>query len=132
MKYIFAFLSLSSFLFAVPDEELSNETLRTPIKEENNQEVAFLEKDILSFPLPEKEIEAPLQTTPKIQTKSVWLTTGLSYLFPGLGHLYLNDLMTAGGLSGSYSVGLSAIKLNSSDDSFFFSSIVATQSIWSY
>ena len=66
--------------------------------------------DPLESTLPIMPLQTDLQLpTPHFQPppyKSPFLAVGLSVIFPGLGHVYLGDMQTAGGLMGSTGLGL--------------------------
>ena len=66
--------------------------------------------DPLESTLPIMPLQTDLQLpTPHFQPppyKSPFLAVGLSVIFPGLGHVYLGDMQTAGGLIGSAGLGL--------------------------
>jgi len=59
--------------------------------------------------------------------KQVWLATSLSSLFPGLGHIYLEDSVTASGLMGTSAVGIGLLSGNVFKDNFtMFETTVTT------
>ena len=71
---------------------------------------SLLSADPLESTLPIMPLQTNLQIpTPHFQPppyKSPFLAVGLSVIFPGLGHVYLGDMQTAGGLIGSAGLGL--------------------------
>lgn len=69
----------------------------------------------------------PLKLTPKNSLVSV----GLSALIPGLGHMYLGDTATAGGLFGSTCAGIAWSSFAHSDFSMN-ASLLSLQTTWSY
>jgi len=60
--------------------------------------------------------------------KRPWLATSLSILLPGLGHVYLGDYQTAGGLFATSSLGVGASQVKEIEAD----SIVTVQNIWMY
>lgn len=74
-----------------------------------------------------------LLPTPPLQPsrKNSFLAVGLSSLLPGLGHVYLGDMKTAGGLMGSAGVCIGLASFSQSESSIL-NSMVAVQSTWSY
>jgi membrane protease YdiL (CAAX protease family) len=64
--------------------------------------------------------------------KSTFLAVGLSTLFPGLGHLYLNENKVAGGLIGSASAGLGLAIFSFPSYEISTTSLITFESIWSY
>lgn len=75
-------------------------------------------------------------TDPILPTRKVNPTGAvlLSALFPGLGHVYLGDMQTAGALAGTTSLAYSATVLGATSDSeaFFSSGPIILQNTWSY
>ncbi|MDE3046352.1 MAG: CPBP family intramembrane metalloprotease [Verrucomicrobiota bacterium] len=80
-------------------------------------------------PLSPEELKLPPINPPH---KNTAVALGLSYLFPGLGHVYLDEMKTAGGLISStlLSAGL-AISFPSQED-LFITSLISLQTAWSY
>lgn len=134
MKCIFIPLFLStSFLFGASSEEAFDSSLTNPPSEtplpSTNTEIAF----DMSLAKPPSETEL-LLPTPQIQPpalKSTTLAVLLSTLLPGLGHVYLGDMPTAGGLMGSTGAGVGLIFAPVSD-SVKISSLITVQNIYSY
>lgn len=90
MKLLFALLFSSSLIFADTSDEPAVE------------QVAMLEQPTFTNPtLPQTELTGTIPVIPK-HYRSSFLTVGLSFLAPGLGHVYLGDLKTAASLFGSF------------------------------
>ncbi len=91
LKFLFALFCTSSLLFVFA------EVTEAPLLEE----IAIIDQATFTNPI---LLDAPLTGTipllPK-QYKSSLVTVGLAYLTPGLGHVYLGDLKTAGALFGT-------------------------------
>ncbi len=107
-KRFLSLLLFSSILYADPAD--NNEiTQEEPLKEEI---IASLDAPTFSQEafLPSKTESPP----PKIELKhkSSFTAVSLSFLIPGLGHVYLNDLTTAGGLAASYGLCLASLEKN--------------------
>lgn len=66
--------------------------------------------------------------------KSGTVAAGLSLLIPGLGHVYLGDLKTAGGFYGSFVLGSGAAKYayNTDNEDLYRSSNTMTQNLYMY
>ena len=115
MKFLIAILSASSLVFADTSDE--------PVVEQ----VTMLEQPTFTNPtLPETQLTGTIPVLPKHQ-RSSFLTVGLSFLVPGLGHVYLGDLKTAASLFGSTSalIGTNAFTHDAV-------SIITASNMWSY
>ncbi len=95
MKTILAILFSTSLLFS------------------ENEEISFAEAPTFTSPsLPELQGAQLTPLLPKAY-KSPFLAVGLSFIFPGLGHTYLQDYKTAGTLGASTATLLTTSKLTS-------------------
>lgn len=85
------------------------------------------------FPAPEpisaEDLSLPPSPPPH---KTPFVAVGLSYLFPGLGHVYLGDGKTAGGLMGAAGVSLGMVPLSIHDERWIEPNLVAIGSVWQY
>ena len=117
MKFLLAMLCTSSLLFA--------ETTDAPLLEE----IAISEQPTFTNPaLPQPELIQPIPILPKAH-KNSFLTVGLSFLAPGLGHVYLGDLKTAGGLFGT---AFASTSLASYEKTRSYSQLMSSSNTWFY
>jgi membrane protease YdiL (CAAX protease family) len=77
----------------------------------------------------EIQLPAPVLVRPH---KSVGWSVVLSFLFPGLGHVYLDDMKMAGGLAVTGGAGLGFAMNPHASESIQISSLLTYQTIWSY
>jgi membrane protease YdiL (CAAX protease family) len=73
----------------------------------------------------ELQMPAPIFEVPR--RKNALLAAGLSGLVPGLGHAYLGDWKTAGGLMGGTGLGLGLAALSESHEAFQATSLITVQ-----
>ena len=128
MKAFFSLLALSTALYALPDElidTMQEQEIAT------TEEVALLEPEFIQNPVTSKEL-MPTDPIVKPSYKSPFLTTTLSTLFPGLGHLYLGDYGTASALIVSAGLGNALVYEQLKRDSLNIPTLVTVQNIWSY
>lgn len=78
-----------------------------------------------TFELPAPHFEPRAQKRP-------WIAIGLSSLFPGLGHVYLGDMKTAGSLMGSAGVGIAAIPFTAKSPESMLGVLTSFQAVSSY
>lgn len=121
MLCLFAFSLLNA-----QEEIFSHESIESAII---TQSSSIQSPVIAQPPLSFDEIQ-PLTPLFK-QKKSVFWSVGLSTLFPGLGHVYLDDPVTAAGLFGSSSVGLT-VALSSHSKNAVMTSVIGVQNIYFY
>lgn len=76
--------------------------------------------------------EAPAPHLQKNFFKNSFLTVGLSLLAPGLGHVYLGDMKTAGGLFGTVGLAAGTISISPADPFIFSNSALTIQTTWLY
>ena len=130
MKSLVSILCISSALCAVsPEEELSTISLDL----QYSQEIVALDStSVFQEPFTSSDLQIP---PPRIELsrKSPSLAANLS-IIPGLGHVYLGDYKTAGGLFGSTCLGLSAGVASAAANnlSTLVPSAVTVQNIWFY
>lgn len=118
MKLIFATLALSTSLLYADAAALTETSAFEP-----NPTQKLLAENALALPSPQYQPPA---------RKSPFLAATLSSLIPGLGHVYLGDMQTAGGLMGSTYLGVGlAFSPEVSDDTRTFSLLTA-QNIYFY
>lgn len=92
------------------------------------EEIALLEPSLLpETPITSQELDFTLPEP----RKSSAVAVGLSVI-PGLGHAYLGDWKTTGGLAGSASAMFSTFSLDVGSDSFQMSSLTTLQNTWLY
>lgn len=78
------------------------------------------------IPQPELQLPEPVFQPPKPH-KSAFLAVGLSSLFPGLGHVYLGDMNTAGALMGSTGIEYGIAAFSQSNPDVFTTNLIALQ-----
>lgn len=137
MKLLIAGLCVCTTLCAVPMDPLQEELNEPAIGIIFPEDLPAIDTSSLSSEsLNSKELEMPLPVFESQRRKSSFLAVGLSSLIPGLGHVYLGDIKTAGGLFGSVSLGLGVgLGMNSSSESKEFihlTSTLAVQTAWFY
>ena len=97
---------------------------------------SFLSADSLESTSPLMPSQTELQLpTPHFQPppyKSPFLAVGLSVIYPGLGHVYLGDMQTAGALMGSTGLTLGLATSDFSSYPIRINSIIAMQNISFY
>lgn len=95
--------------------------------------VALDTNTFLPQPMPQLDLQIPepVFQLPKPR-KSTLLAVGLSGLFPGLGHVYLGDMKTAGGLMGSMGVGFGIAAFSRSNKDILAANLVTLQATSSY
>jgi len=124
MKSLLSILWASSLLYGAPQDGIDDG--------DNSQmpEIAAFDPLIVQQPISSDAIQFP---DPFIEPrrKSPFLAVGLSALFPGLGHAYLGDLKTAGGLGGTAGLGIGLVS-SSSNEAVVTNSLVSLQTTWSY
>lgn len=102
--------------------------LIAPLFSEEESEIAYLEPTLLP-----EEFVAPQElnfTLPEPRKNSA-VAVGLSVI-PGLGHAYLGDWRTAGGLAGSASAMVSTVSFDVGSDSFQNLNMLTLQNTWCY
>ena len=128
MKSLVAILSMSSLLYSAPSEEEQNVSTDPLVSES----IAFDPNAFSQEPIRMNELQPPTPSFQPLQPKSSLIAVGLSYLIPGLGHIYLGDLKTAGALIGSTSAGIGTMTAFPHSQNSKLTSIVALQSISFY
>lgn len=133
MKKWFLFLCASSILCSAPIDGSVDESEPLPVTEIPLQEIAaFDPNSIAQTPIAPQELQLPTPTLDLPRHKSVFLAVGLSTLIPGLGHVYLGDAKTAGGLFGSTGVGVGVAAFPEIKGSIRLSSFITVQNTWAY
>src|SRR5579872_527644 len=77
----------------------------------------------------------PRSSSPSFEsqrTKSPALAVGLSAVFPGLGHVYLGEKITAAGLMGTTLASLGGVSYSATHEKPLIPSLLALQTVWSY
>lgn len=116
MKNLLAMLSVSALVVGAP------------LKDELALQEAF-EPTIAQPSLADMNLPMPALMPAH---KSPFAAVGLSWLFPGLGHVYLGDMSTAGGLSGSAGLELGIGLLSFPSRSVRDASLITLQKTWEY
>lgn len=93
----------------VQEEQVSHQEIAA-LDNKASQEILMQKSPFTQELNPPKGVEANVLPELK-KEKSVIMSVGLSYLFPGLGHLYLGEIDTARGLIGSATVGIGGVGL---------------------
>lgn len=75
---------------------------------------------------------APIQMYAPPQMKSSFAAVSLNALIPGLGHAYLGDYATAGGLFGGSMATSAGYSMENMSDTFRTANFVTLQNIWCY
>ncbi|HSX26526.1 MAG TPA: CPBP family intramembrane glutamic endopeptidase [Chlamydiales bacterium] len=119
MKHLFAILCVSSLLYGADE---------IPFEETPSQELAAL--DFIQPPLTQQEMQLPRPAI-DLPRKNPALAASLSFLLPGLGHVYLGDVKTASALIGTTGLGIGGALYRHSK-SVQVSSLLAIQTTWSY
>ncbi len=133
MKKTFLLLSLilsTCICFAFADQDRS----KNPFSLESslpNQQVPPNSNRIV-----DKDLNVSPQLEPKKQ-KNTFITLGLAYLFPGLGHLYLGEMREARQLAGSSLAGLGTVAFGATRNGttardLIQSGITVMSTTWSY
>jgi membrane protease YdiL (CAAX protease family) len=123
MKTLITLLFASSFLYSAPDDEFA-----VFLADENfSQQIISLDLD--SPTIPSEIIQLPAPKAIDLPRKSTLLAVGLSSLFPGLGHVYLGDMQTAGGLMGGTGLAIGLIPYGGP---LQIPAIVTLQNTWNY
>ena len=116
-KWLFC-LCISSFLYSV---------------EPPSQEVVALDlAPLVQQSISAQELQPPAPHFELPRRKNLSLAVGLSALAPGLGHVYLGDMKTAGSLMATTGLGISLASSPKMDNSVRLSSLVTAQNTWSY
>jgi membrane protease YdiL (CAAX protease family) len=102
--------------FFFPQNEYMRPPLESTSKFLDPQAIPSMD---LEFPKPQKY-------------KSPFAAVSLSVVFPGLGHAYLGDLKTAGGLIGTTGLSIGAASAFHSDEVAFFTSLATASNTWLY
>lgn len=118
MKSLLALVCVSS-LYGAPSDGI-----------DELREVSVLDLSAIEQPAMPQEMQSPVPIF-QPRHKSPFLAVGLSSLLPGLGHVYLGDMKTAGGLIGSAGLGIGLVSFAHSEHALL-TSLVAVQSTWSY
>jgi membrane protease YdiL (CAAX protease family) len=96
-----------------------------PVRPESSFEPSFNMQPPISYASPEQIYKSPY--------KNAALAAGLSALFPGLGHVYIGDMKTAGCLAGGTGLAMSAAAIASeTDDAIYVSGAYTAQNTWAY
>ncbi len=124
MKVLLAVLFAMPLLYAAPPDEFPDAIAI----ESEPQEIAAFDFPIQqSIPLALPENIPPPVPIPH---KNAFLAVSLSSLVPGLGHAYLGDMKTAGGLMGSTCLNWACLAFPNT--AIQFTGLVTLESIWSY
>ena len=125
-QVLFLLLAYSSSAFSEEAPEQPADHNTTLLDQENILIQPDITKDFLTSVNP-----APLPSR-----KNSFLAVGLSFVYPGLGHLYLGENKTAGSLITANTVGLNNILLSNRDKSnskyFSYASLLGADTQWSY
>lgn len=130
---IITIVCISSALSAELSDKL-DDTLKEPQFETIlTEELAAPDTSFLvQQPIISQEIQ---RFVPKLEVhsrKNSFVTVGLSSILPGLGHVYLGDMKTAGGLIGSTGLGFTMASLSSFDEFVQSTSFLAVETSWLY
>ena len=137
IKFLFTIVCISSTLSAELLDKLEDELDEIPLETTFSEELAAFDTSFLiQQPITSQEIQLPAPVFELRSPKSSFFTVGLSSLIPGLGHVYLGDMKTAGALVGSTGAGLGlGFGLSSSSHSKAFirsTSFLAVETTWFY
>lgn len=108
----------------------------TPQEEAALEEVHLETPGLIEPSIYNQQLQVPEEPRSKVDAlifphKSSFITVGLSSLIPGLGHIYLGDLVTGGSLFTTY--GLTAFNWLRSDNEFtYLSRGIIAQNTWFY
>ena len=98
---------------------------------QTQQDIAAYEPSYSSNQPLTRESLQPREPQFSPQRKSPFVTVSLASLFPGLGHVYLGEMSTAGELAGSSILGITMSSLATSQESLRTSAL-SVQAAWSY
>ncbi len=137
MRSLLTILCSTSLIYGAPFEETNPEIEQLALDQKFPDEIAALDPgSVLQAPLtlditPIEPIEIP---TPhfELPRKSPFWAVTLSGMVPGLGHVYLGDMRTAGGLFTGTGAGVGLFATPQLNGSVRFSSLIAAQSAWIY
>jgi membrane protease YdiL (CAAX protease family) len=135
MKTFLAALFLSSTLYAAldtPESEWDAPSLEMVVSEEL---VALDPNSFGSQPMTPQDIQIPASILEPRAQKNSFLAVSLSSILPGLGHVYLDNMQTAGGLIGTATLSVLGSRLNGSSHSQDFirsTSSLAFRTTWLY
>jgi len=132
MKILIALLCTFSILRAAPSDEIKDELQKTPTDAHSAEELAWLETiPLIQQPITSQDLQLPAPAFEPRPHKSAFLAVSMSTLFPGLGHVYLGDMKTAGGLMGTTGLGIGTAALFHSKEALM-TSLLAVQNTWFY
>jgi membrane protease YdiL (CAAX protease family) len=133
IKSLFMMFCISSSLCAEPLDLLEDELDESPLEIIPGKELAALDtSSFIQESTTQQEIQLPAPVFKLPSCKSSFLAVGLSSIMPGLGHVYLGDMKTAGGLIGSAGLGCTVASLSSSDQFVQSTSFLAVETTWLY
>jgi len=116
MKNLLAMLSVAALVVGAPlEDELALQEGFEPVMAQPS--------------LADMELPAPALKPPH---KSPFVAVGLATLFPGLGHVYLGDMRTAGGLGGGAGLELGVGLVSRENRSVRNASLLTLQKTWEY
>ena len=125
IRFVIPFICLASVAFC--DEPVEEDVHQTRVE---TPAISTSDENIIKpIAVPEKPVIGAPELLEK-KHKSPFVTVSLSYLFPGLGHVYLNEYLKAGSLGGGFGLGAG---LSSSDkENPNIQSTIALQNTWFY
>lgn len=124
-KWCFVLFATARVAYCAPFEEpLMNPNATGPLQ----AELSLTQPQ----PIDTAEVALPLPSALTLSHKSSFVAVGLSYLFPGLGHLYLGETQAAVGLFGSTLLTASGAFAPNTNESFQTTSLLALSATWSY
>jgi membrane protease YdiL (CAAX protease family) len=107
IKFLFVIICISSTVSAELLGKLEDELDEPQFETTFTEKLAALDTSFLTQqPITSREIQLSASEFELHIPKSSFLAVGLSSFIPGLGHVYLGDMKTAGVLAGSTGVGL--------------------------
>jgi membrane protease YdiL (CAAX protease family) len=126
-------LCVSSSLCAEPLDELEDELDGSLVEIiPSNELTALNTSSFIQQSMAQQEIQLPAPLLVLPSPKSSFLAVGLSSVVPGLGHVYLGDMKTAGGLIGSAGLSCTVASLTSFDEFVQSTSFLAVETTWLY
>jgi membrane protease YdiL (CAAX protease family) len=132
IKLLFVTLSVYLSLYGELDEtETTSEEIA--IQETFSEELVNLDiSSLIQQPVTQKEVQLPPPAADSLQYKSSFMTMALSFIFPGLGHAYLGDVSTAGGLIGTTGLGIGTDSFWGSNELIESTSGLTIETAWLY
>ncbi len=127
---IFAFIFFLYFSVAYADDDIDKPSNEKKFQSEDL--IVLGHSDLELSPTSLKDLGINTKLIMPTRKKNTFIAVSLSYLIPGLGHTYLGDFKTAGGLFSSSGTAYALNNLSNPNSALKFSGLVASQNISFY